>query len=154
MTRGSIALKRFAVLTLLLFVFAFASGCTAYADSLQAQDAFSQKFVITGGIDAEKEAETTFDKSRTISGTAEVGSTVTIKVSCAADGKSLQPDVYSLTVGSSGYFSQSIDLSVGENEISIIAEKDGVSACINSTIKRKKSEIKTELSKKISFPSV
>lgn len=137
------------------FIVVFNISFSSLAASPEVEEKFSEKFVITGGIDTEKEIEATFDKSRTISGTAEVGSFITISV-CQVLGEEeySEAEIYEIVVGSSGYFSQSVDLSIGENLIDITAEKDDVSYTINANIKRKKSEIKSELFKNISFPSV
>lgn len=133
---------------LLILCFIFFSSIPAYSAS--EADIFCQRFVITGGINTGKNIEATFNKSRTISGTAEVGSVITIKVfSGNKDCKT-----YKITVGSSGYFSQSVDLFIGENLIVVTAEKGYLSSTIKANIKRKKSEIKSELSKNISFPSI
>lgn len=128
---------------------------TVLASTQEQTDRFREKFVIIGGIDIDKAVKATFDRSKTISGTAEVGSTVTIEVyELYSSGKLGEPSVYSVVVGSSGYFSQNVELSLGENLIRITAQKKDISSTVEATIKRKKSEIKSELVKNISFPRV
>lgn len=133
----------------------FTLPVSSFAASTEAQESFRKSFTVTGGIDTSKEVETTFDKTRTISGTAAVGSVIKIKVcEVYSNNTCSEPEVYEVTVGSSGYFSQGIDLAVGENLVTITAVKGDLSATIKTNIKRKKSEIKSELFKNISFPSI
>lgn len=144
-----------ALALILGLVLVFVLSFNAFAASTEAQEDFKQKFTVTGGIDLSKEVETTFDKARTISGTAEVGSVIKISVyEVFEDGNCSEPEIYEVTVGSSGYFSQGIDLSVGKNLVTITAVKEDLTATIKANIKRKKSEIKSELFKNISFPKV
>lgn len=99
---------------------------------------------ITGGIDMDREYESTFDKTRTITGKADRGSVITIKV-CVKD----EDDVLSVAesreieVGVSGYFSTSVNLYEGENIIVISNEEN--SASVVALIKRKSEEIKARL---------
>lgn len=120
-----------------------------------------ERFEITGGIDGTKEIETTFDKTKTISGTAEEGTEIIISVyepneknqnDENDDEEFTELNSYTLIVGPSGIFSQTIDLEVGENYIVISANKDDKNSSFETIIKRKKSEIKTELEKGIVLP--
>ncbi len=146
-------MKKLTALFIFLTIF-LALPLNSYAASPEAES-FCQNFVITGGLDTEKETESTFDKSRTISGTAEIGSVVTIEVLSENTKKELcESGFYEIKVGSSGYFSQNIDLLIGENLITIKAKKGELSSCVEASIKRKKSEIKSELSNNISVPKI
>lgn len=112
-----------------------------------------ERFEITGGIDETKEVETTFDKTKTISGTAEKGTEINISIYKMSEEEELtELNSYDLTVGPSGIFSQTIDLEIGENYIVISANKDDKHSSFETIIKRKKSEIKTELEKGIVLP--
>ena len=150
----------FAMTVLLLLSVAPVS---AYADTLNAVDSNPEtvttqlqevEFTVSGGIRTDGKTEATFDETRTISGSAEEGTLVTINVSMKdASGETESEDSYSLEVGVSGLFSQTIDLCLGENVITVTAEKEGLaSVCEEATIKRKKRDIKTELENGISIP--
>lgn len=105
---------------------------------------------ITGGI----ESKSTFDESRTISGSAEQGTKIAISVSSKdASGSLTENACYNMKVGVSGLFSQMIDLELGENIVTITAEKDGCNTVNEEvTIKRKRREIKNELENGVSIP--
>ncbi len=110
-------------------------------------------FEITSGIN--KDTETTFDNSRTFSGSALKDTFVKIKVFEYSEKTEEFTDVYndSFTVGPSGIFSKSIDLKLGKNYILITAEKDGKSAVYTALINRKDEEIKKEIEKGIILPT-
>lgn len=139
-----------------LFIF---SNTLAYADSLYENDENNILFEIKSGIDVEKDSTTTFDKTRTITGISNPGNQITIsvyqKVSSSEEKEQdsyIEVYNYSFTVGSSGYFSQPIDLVIGENLIVIKSKKDDLTSSISTIIKRKKSEIKYELESIIILP--
>ena len=105
-------------------------------------------FNITGGIELDKDFTSTFDKTKTITGTAPAGSVVSIFVyEKLPDNKQelILIDSYTITVGLTGYFTKTIDLVVGENIINIDFSKDKFTSYYSTTINRKKSEIKNEL---------
>lgn len=119
-------------------------------------------FNITSGIDVKKEKESTFDKKRTITGTSDEGTSITIYVYTAKENpeenESEDDDkdstvTYTIIVGASGIFSQAIELAIGENTIDITVEKEDYES-INKTfiINRKNREIKQELEKTIILP--
>ena len=100
------------------------------------------------GIELDKDFTSTFDKTKTITGTAPVGSVVSIFVyEKLPDNKQelILIDSYTITVGLTGYFTKTIDLVVGENIINIDFSKDKLTSSYSTTINRKKSEIKNEL---------
>lgn len=145
----------FALTFLLLLCFAPAS---AYAAPLTAQESQQEAqkldFGITDGINQDKKTESTFDESRTISGSAQEGTAVSINVyTKSASGALNKKSEYGIEVGASGLFSQAIALSVGENVVKITAEKEGFeSVYAEACIKRKSREIKTELENGVSIP--
>lgn len=111
-------------------------------------------FEITSGLP--KETESTFDTSRTIIGLAERNSVVTIVVSYLSgtddQKESETEDYYEITVGASGMFSQSIDLHMGENTVSVTASKGKCHSEKVAVIKRKDKEIKLELEQGLALP--
>lgn len=110
-------------------------------------------FEITGGIDTTKESTTTFDATRIISGTAEKGAGVTIAVYRPAEnGQNTLLNSYCLTVGSTGIFSQCVNLYEGKNYIVITASKDEKYSEFSTTINRKGKVIKAVLSQYIALP--
>lgn len=114
----------------------------------------SVSFSVTSGMKTDKKTESTFDDSRTISGSADQGAAIAIDVYTKdASGELVVSSNYSIEVGASGLFSQTIDLELGENVVTVTAEKDGYSSvCEEATIKRKKRDIKKELESGISIP--
>ncbi len=110
-------------------------------------------FEITGGIDTEKESSTTFDSSKIISGTAEKGADITIAIYRPSDdGQNTLLNSYCLTVGSTGIFSQCINLYEGKNLVVITASKDDKRSEFSTTINRKGKVIKAVLSQYIALP--
>ncbi len=115
------------------------------------------KFAITGGVDTSKPIEITFDSTRIISGTAEKGAEIEIAVyeqKANADGTTYLSAVntYGLTVGSTGIFSQNVDLIEGKNYVVIAADKDNKHSQASATINRKGHAIKSVLSQYIALP--
>lgn len=117
------------------------------------------KFAITGGVDTTKAVEITFDSTRIISGTAEKGADIEItvyeqKVKTDGSGATYLSAVgqYRLTVGSTGIFSQSVQLAEGKNYVVIAARKDGKQSQVSATINRKGHAIKSVLSQYIALP--
>lgn len=131
---------------ILIFVLSFLNSIVALASP---QSKNQSNFSITSGIELTEETKTTFDKSRTITGSAPIGSIVSIKVYEKFPDKKEKLnliDSYSIIVGSTGYFSQNINLVVGENIIDIdVSHQNKEIGSVSTTIKRKKSEIKNEL---------
>ncbi len=122
------------MLTMLISVNAFAA----------AYDGKPGVIEITGGIDMDKEYESTFDSTRTITGKAEKGSVIVINVCIENnDGVLYVADSREIKVGLSGYFSTSVNLYEGENII-VISNEDN-SASVVALIKRKSEEIKARL---------
>lgn len=119
------------------------------------EDGVDNSFYITGGLDFSKEAQATFDKTRTITGKADEGTTVLITVYEKLPQKKQQLkeiETYNITVGASGYFNQTIDLVFGENVINIDFKQGKKTDSISTSITRKKSEIKNELEQAIILP--
>ena len=129
------------MLTMLISVNAFAADYYGETDVIE----------ITGGIDMEKDSESTFDETRTITGKAECGTVIIINVyAYNEDGELALMKTYETEVGASGHFSKSIDLFEGENVI-IIGTDDG-SANFAALIKRKSEEIKNRLERVVCMP--
>ncbi|GFI61644.1 hypothetical protein IMSAG049_00805 [Clostridiales bacterium] len=114
---------------------------------------------ITGGIDMDKEKESTFNDTRTITGRAEKGANITINVCIEnedydefdeEDLKFIVLDSYDIEIGVSGYFSKNIKLFEGENII-IIGTEDNSSGII-AYIKRKDVKIKDRLERGVCIP--
>lgn len=110
-------------------------------------------FEITGGIDVDKDYSTTFDSTRVISGTAQKGADITIDICRPVENSApVVLNSYNLTVGSTGIFSQCVNLYEGKNYIEITARKDeSVSEC-STTVNRKGKVIKAVLSQYIALP--
>ncbi len=131
-------------------------------------------FKITSGLDINKEKESTFDKKRTISGTANEGTIITIDIHNQAtqkdeeeiqstenktdetestENKTKDDECYTIEVGASCIFSQTVELAIGENKIDITVEEKGKDTIEKVfKINRKSREIKQELEKAIVLP--
>ena len=125
------------------------------------------KIIITGGINMEKDYESTFNEARTITGRAEEGSVITIdvckKVSESEEAEDIRyivdeygiykvAETYTVEIGVSGFFSKSIELFEGENVI-FIGNDDG-SAEIKAFIRRKSEAIKNRLENGVYIPGL
>ncbi len=116
-----------------------------------AKEAEGEVFEVTSGIDFSKDRISTFDESKTISGTANNDTEINIQVySLGAEEDMLLVDDYTLTVGLSGIFTQTIDLSMGENFIVIYADDEDNKAEI--TVNRKKETVKKALENGVYLP--
>jgi len=113
----------------------------------------SMGFGLTGKADSAEESEVTFDSTKTISGTADEGTGITIRVYTKnSAGKYRERYSYDFNVGLSGLFSQTVALNIGENVICVDAEKNGDLAEEKLTVKRKADDIKDELERGIYLP--
>lgn len=138
-------IRTLAILTVMITLFfsfnAFAAEYNGEPDTI----------VITAGIDMEKDYESTFNDSRTVTGMAQCGTQIVIMVCSKDEAGVLVPETtYETTVGISGYFSQNVQLNIGENII-IIYTDDG-DASITATIKRKSVDIKDKLENGVYIP--
>ena len=62
---------------------------------------------------------------------------------------------YQIEVGPVGLFSQTVELEIGENVVSVVAEKEGKkSSSGQCVIKRKNRQIKKELETGVSIPGI
>ena len=113
------------------------------------------EFNVTSGVEL-GQTESTFDKTRTITGSSENGSFVSISLSKKNTSGVLNEYAnYSIEIGPTGLFSQTVELELGENIVSITAEKNGKAKNTGEcTVRRKKREIKTELETGISIPGM
>ena len=113
-------------------------------------------FKITSGINTAKSSEITFDSTRVVSGTAEPGSKITITLyePITVNGTTTYKYIrsYTITVGSSGIFSQSISLKESKNYVVVAARKDGRYSDVKTTITRKNAVLKATLSQSIAVP--
>ncbi|MEA5083750.1 MAG: hypothetical protein VB018_06300 [Lachnospiraceae bacterium] len=127
------------------------SASVAYADSVQAAQV---EICITGDLDFQKEKVSTFNDSKTISGTAEKGTAINIVVYTKSRlGKLTESENYSVEVGDSNLFSQAVGLSLGENYIEFKASMEGLDDYEgNVTVSRKNKAIKTQLENSIYIP--
>jgi len=147
-------MKKFlSFISVLLFVTAISAICVLAAPSGSQP---VEKFGITGGMNVQKGTETTFDSSRTISGTAEKDTSVDIivyqVVENAEGTKLIELDRCSTTIGLSEIFIENVDLAVGKNLIVVKACNGNKYSEVSSVVKRKKSEIKIELRQGIVLP--
>lgn len=143
-------MKRIIYLLVSTIVFCMTLPCfSAYAYAADNNIGFE----ITSGIDTTKDSMVTFDSTKTISGKAESGTGVSIYVyTKSSTGKYREKCSYQLNVGLSGLFSQIVSLNIGENLISVTAEKDGKTAGEEVTVKRKADDIKSQLENGIYLP--
>ncbi len=148
-------MKKLILILATIFLLTLSNSFLAYAASISDSEVNSS-FSITSGLDFSKGAKSTFDKSRIVTGKAKEGSTVTITVYeklLEKEEELKEIDKYEIVVGASGYFSQTINLNVGENIIDInVTDINDKSASISTSIIRKKSEIKNELEQAIILP--
>lgn len=113
-------------------------------------------FAVTNGM--EDDYESTFDLSRTISGFSAKDTAIDILVYAPQDAEDESAaelsllSSYNISVGSSGIFSQTLDLSFGENYILVFAENQEGEALRKMILNRKDSEIKLELEQNIALP--
>ena len=142
---------------LLLSLFAvIAATIVILAVPVAANAAPVNNFKITSGINTAKSSEITFDSTRVVSGTAEPGSKITITLyePTTVNGTFFYKynKYYTITVGSSGIFSQSISLKEGKNYVVVAARKDGKYSEVKTTITRKNAVLKATLSQSIAVP--
>ena len=102
----------------------------------------------------EKEKISTFDDAKQISGTAECGTAISIKVyTVTSKGKLLEKESYEIEVGKSGIFSQNVELRLGENLVELTALQQGKEETVQEiTVNRKKSSIKRKLQSEMYLP--
>lgn len=147
-------MKKIMTILATTFLLIFSNSFLAFAASASNEE--NNSFAITGGINFSKESESTFDKTRTIVGKAEEKSIVTVTVYeklLEKQEELKEIEKYKIVVGASGYFSQTINLSIGENVVEIkVKDIDKKSSSISTSITRKKSEIKNELEQAIILP--
>ena len=145
-------MKKLILVLATMFLLIFSNSVFAYAASISDSE-LKSNFSITGGLNLSKEINSTFDKVKTVTGKADEGSTVTIIVYeklLEKEEKLKEVDKYKIVVGASGYFTQNINLNVGENIVDIeVKDKNNKSSSVSTTITRKKSEIKNELEQAI-----
>lgn len=148
----------FGFIMILLFCFA---PLYAYAGSLDETVEVSQQeeneigFTITSGLNADGKRESTFEESRTISGTADEGATVEISVFLkSARGNLNEQATYTIEIGATELFSQTVELSEGDNVIFVTAYKEDCDPIeCEGVIRRKSGIIKEELENGISILS-
>lgn len=145
-------MKKFLLTVFALFALAF----VMLAMPVSAHAAPVNNFKITSGINTEKTSEITFDSTRVVSGTAEAGSSIAITIyePNTVNGNTTYKYIrsYSITVGSSGIFSQNISLKEGKNYVVVAARKDGKYSEVRTTITRKNAVLKATLSQSIAVP--
>ncbi len=145
-------MKKFLLTVFALFTLAF----VMLAMPVSAHAAAVNNFKITSGINTEKTSEITFDSTRVVSGTAEAGSSIAITIyePTTVNGNTTYKYIrsYSITVGSSGIFSQNISLKEGKNYVVVAARKDGKYSEVRTTITRKNAVLKATLSQSIAVP--
>ena len=149
-------MKKLTLTLAIIFLLTLFNGFLVFAASTSNSEVDSG-FSITSGLDFSKEAKSTFDKAITITGKAEEGSTITIAVYeklLEKEEELKEVNKYKIVVGASEYFNQTINLVIGENIIDINVNKDNKSYSNTTSIKRKKSEIKSELEQAIVLPRI
>jgi len=144
-------MKKYWIMFIITLLLCLAPSCV-YAGSLGGTK--TVEFCVTGGLDMEKESISTFDTSKTVSGTAEQGVNLDITINIKnADGDWKESATYFVEVGSSGLFNQTIPLKIGENQVCLVASKNGCSEATDIVVvKRKPIEIKKELEKVLFIP--
>lgn len=136
----------------LVMTLVFVGSVFAYAGD--ASDEIDPVVEITSDFDMESEKISTFDDEKTISGTAPSGTMIEISISSKNfAGKLKQTQFYTIEVGVSEIFSQSVELKLGENlvEFSANIDEECVFEC-ETTVNRKKRSIKVQLEKGIYIP--
>ncbi len=147
-------MKKLSIAFIVVMLFCFAP-VFVYAGPLDAETAEQELGLsVTSGIDMSKETQSTFDDSKTIAGVANQGTAIEISVSTKdANGELTENESFEIEVGASGIFSQTVELSLGENVISITAYKEGCETVSGETIvKRRNITIKNELENTVSIP--
>lgn len=141
---------------LLSFLAVLAMAFVMLAMPVAANAAPVNNFKITSGINTAKSSEITFDSTRVVSGTAEPGAKITLTLyePVTVNGTTTYKYIraYTITVGSSGIFSQNISLKQGKNYVVVAARKDGKYSEVRTTITRKNAVLKTTLSQSIAVP--
>jgi len=138
------------IIFMFLFCFSFCLLSTAAYAGLKEPT----QIEITGGVDFEKEKISTFDDAKQISGTAEYGTVINIKVyTVTSKGSLREKESYEIEVGKSGIFSQNVELRLGENLVELTAMQDGKEETVREiTVNRKKSSIKRMLQSEMYLP--
>ena len=138
----------------ILFMFLFCFSLCLMSSAAYADEKDVAQIEFTGGVDFEKEKISTFNDSKQISGSAEKGTVITIKVyTVNSRGNLREREIYEIEVGKSGLFSQSIDLRLGENLVEFSACKDGKEDFVDEVvINRKERVIKYKLENEIYLP--
>ena len=147
-------MKKFMAIFIITFILIINNVFLAFAKNISKEN--TTTFTITSGLDFYKENNATFDKTRTITGKANEKSIVTIKVyekTTEKEKELKEIESYKIVVGASKFFSQTINLSLGENIVDIIySDKNEKDFNVSTSIIRKKSEIKNELEQAIILP--
>ncbi|MBO8434177.1 MAG: hypothetical protein IAC55_02480 [Tyzzerella sp.] len=135
-----------------VLMFVLIAPTFVYADQISSNKV---EFAVTSGIELGN-TESTFDKTRTITGSSESGSLISITLSKKnASGVLNNYASYQIEVGPVGLFSQTVELEIGENVVSVVAEKEGKkSSSGQCVIKRKNRQIKKELETGVSIPGI
>lgn len=149
-------MKKLISLFVLVMIIVGTSSVIAFAGSVSDAGRPVERFEITGGMDLQKDAETTFNSTRTVSGTAEKNTKVLIFVykivEIGEETSYVLTDCYETVVGFSGIFTQTVKLSVGGNLVVVEAYNEDKYSKASAIVKRKKSEIKDELQQGIVLP--
>lgn len=155
-------MKKFLAVFILVFL-TFLVPCTVYVNAGQIAPSVSEssvpktvKLEITSGLDVSKDSESTFDSSRTIVGSSYEGADVLIILYLRnSDNELVEKSRYSVSVGALGIFSQSVNLNIGENVITVIADLEDYDSNSSSfVVKRKNREIKKVLESTITLPEL
>lgn len=147
-------MKKLSIAFIVVMLFCFAP-VFVYAGPLDAETAEQELGLsVTSGIDMSKETQSTFDDSKIIAGVADQGTAIEISVSTKdANGELTENACFEIEVGASGIFSQTVELSLGENVVAITASKEGCETVSGETIvKRRNITIKNELENTVSIP--
>lgn len=136
-------------------VYANAASVSSFEKAVVQQDkTYSSvvSFEITSGLT--KDTESTFDETRTVVGAAPKDTMITLETYAynEEDESFSLVDSYETTVGTSGIFSKSVDLAIGQNYILITASKDSNQSIKATLINRKDLDIKAELEQSIVLP--
>ena len=137
--------------SIIVVLFVMSTSIFVYADSSKTNEDIVK---ITSDFNFDDEKISTFNNERTITGSAKEGTVIEISISTKNfTGRFREVDVYMITVGKSGIFSQAVSLSIGENLVTMQVfqgEEVVKEECV--IVNRKKRSIKTQLETSVYVP--
>jgi len=137
--------------SVLVLLFVMSINVFAYANSFENDKKLVE---ITSSFNFADEKISTFNNEKTLTGSAPEGTVIEISISTRNfTGKFKEVDFYTMEVGKSEIFSQAVNLSVGENLITMqVIKGRQVIEEENVIVNKKKRSIKTQLETSIYVP--